>query len=205
MNGFRGFLAGCVVLALALHLPVAGVAQETTRGLVNAVSFSPLPGDAPLRVRTLDNSATAIALREELEGALRFNGFPVTKGDTPLVLTLDSKELIGSWDDRGGALIEADRGYDETLRKDTDRYVLNIFNSRKGGLINRGEKSGRVQRTRYRLDATLADTRTGQTIWHGWAVADFAGGDRDALMKSMIPALTDTFSQSVQQQPFTVR
>ncbi len=198
---------GCVVAGLGVLFWAHGSGVEAAaagpdQGTLNAVAFDRLPDERVIAVRSLDDSEDNLALKAHIEAVLRSRGFGVTEGAARLVLTFQTSAVVGAWDDRSGALIEAQRYHDETIRKDLDSYMLNLFNSRKGSLLERPGPPTRVQPSQYRLDATLDDRSTGRRVWQGWMVAALQRGAPELLVRAMVPPLIDSVGTTVRSQAF---
>ncbi len=196
----RRFRRACLALATALVVLAghsAGVAAQDAAGAVlNAVSYQPIPDREPIHVRVLDNSDASAALKQQFEQALRARGYAIASVPVTLVLTVSPSDEPGFWSYESGALITAERGYNERAGKDLDSYQLNLYDTRKGGLINRPERPAEVSPSRYRLDARLENMSSGRTLWHGWTTADLGRGDGRWLVEAMIPGLADNLGKT---------
>ena len=91
----RMFCNGLLILVLALPTTGAAWAQEP-EGLMNSVSFKPLPAGSVIRVRALDNSDYNLVLQADFESALRSKGYTVSQ-NASIIFTFETRNEIGSW------------------------------------------------------------------------------------------------------------
>ncbi len=196
------------VLFVCLAVVAAGpaAAQGTDQGLLNAVAYQPVPADTAIRVRPLDNSDDNLVVQKDLEEALRGAGYTVAE-DAPLVLTFEIRNEQGAWSDSGTrTLLELQARGGET-GGESARARFNIFDSGRGGLLNRGRGKGTtiVTPTMYRLDATLDDRTAGRRLWQAWTTAPLGQWTALPLTRAMVPAVVDNIGQTVRRQPFALR
>src|SRR5512133_2929892 len=95
--GMGRLLSSSVTLALAALAGSLAWAEPTGEGTLNAVAVEPMPADAALEVRGLDNSAEKLAIERQMEAALAGRGFRMGTDDASLVLTIDTGERVGAW------------------------------------------------------------------------------------------------------------
>ena len=196
----------CALAVVILGIGVApALAQLQVDAVLNAVSYRPIPDSRPIHVRVLDNSEAKAAVKRRFERALTARGYALTQSEDHLVLTIESSDELGFWSYESGALITADRGYSEIARKDLDSYQVSIYDTRKGGLINRPERPAGVNPTRYRLDARLEDRDSGRTLWQGWTTANLDRGDGRDLILMMVPTLADNVGTTVRSESVSLR
>lgn len=200
-----GRLATPAMVCLALVVCWAGPALGAGDATLNAVLYRPIPTGEPIHVRALDNSPDQEQLKRQFEAALVSRGIAIRREPANLVLTLQPQDQTGFWSYRSGALIEAQRGYNELARKDLDSYTVNLYDSSKGGLINKPGRAEGINRSRYRLEARLEERSSGRTLWQGWTTAELQYGDGQTLLRSMVPALADSVGETVREQTVDLR
>ncbi|MCW8836665.1 MAG: hypothetical protein OQJ99_09905 [Rhodospirillales bacterium] len=178
-------------------------------GVVNAVSYQPLPASPLIAVEPLDDSADSKAMQVDFVQALKAKGFTITGvDDATLVFTFATSNIMGAWSkgDRR-TILEIDRSGGKSDEDDVDNKVmLNIYNSSRGALVNKGsgDSKSATHPAKYRIDVTLDDRKAKQRIWQAWATADVERGDSYTLTKSMIPVLSGIIGQTVRRQGFSV-
>ena len=196
--------------SLGLFLPVLlmlsgtpAVAQDIGEGLLNAVSYRAIPADAPVTVRTLDNSESNLILKEEFERQLRERGHPVSE-DADFVLTFDVRDVPGAYASNESRYVLEFQGRNATGDDDVARARVNIFDSDRGGLINegRGGDTSIVTPGQHRLDVTIEDRAERRRLWQGWAVARTTEAESLSVTRGMVPVLSDHIGQTVRRKTF---
>ena len=178
-------------------------AQE---GVLNSVGYEDIAPGTPIRVSPLDNSDQNLLLQELFERGLKAKGYAITR-DANLVLSFESRNMVGAWTNGGvRTLIEFKNNWDRA-GQDPPQVNLNIYNSSRGGLLNKGHSGGTsiVTPSHYRLDAFLDDSTSGQRIWQSWATADFNSAGSGAASQAMVPVMVDHLGSTVKNQPFSAR
>ncbi|OHC73215.1 MAG: hypothetical protein A3G18_09155 [Rhodospirillales bacterium RIFCSPLOWO2_12_FULL_58_28] len=196
-----GWLSACLIVLAS----VSAFAENNGDGLLNSVSYKPLPANMPIAVRAMDNSDENMVLVREFEGALRAGGYTVSPG-ADLILTFETRDELGAWSDHGKrTLLElsAKGGYEGG---EDAKARFNVYNSQKGGILNKGRGGTSITTpSQYRIDVTIEDKTNGKSLWQAWAVADLGASDGAVLVKNMVPVLVKHLGQTVKQQSFTVR
>lgn len=172
-------------------------------GLLNAVSFQPLPEGAALFVRPLDNSDRNIAIQAEFERELKRKGYTVSK-DATLIFSFETRDSAGSWTGGGpNRFVELSNNHDQS-GVNAPQVRFNLFNSTRGGLLNPGRKDRirTVTPSRFRIDVTIDDKTNGKRLWQGWSTADIGIGTTRAMSRSMIPAIVNGLGKTVKKKSF---
>lgn len=179
-------------------------ANAADAGVLNAVSYHPLPATVSVQVRPLDNSDENIVLQEAFENALRDRSIVVSTG-APLILTFETRGSVGAWEDTGQRSFlelqaQGGRGGGE---KASAR--VNLFDSNRGGLLNQGKGTLITTPSQYRLDATIDERSSGKRLWHAWGIADLGNSDGLSLTRFMVPLMVKKLGQTVRSEAFSVR
>ncbi len=191
-------LVGCLVVAPA---------ARADQGIVNSVSYLPLPTPTTIQVRPFDDSSENIVLKTEIEASLRAAGFGVAE-KSDLILNFETSDEIGAWsstDRRSIIELESKGGRDGG---ENARAQVNIFNSTSGALLNKGRRAGTSITTpsSYRIDVNIEQTTTRKQLWQGWAIGNLGGAvDGRELVRQMVPAVVGTVGKTVRQQRFELR
>ena len=200
MVRFR-FMFTLVVVLVTVH----AAAQEGPTGVLNAVSFRPVPQGAPILVRPLNDTDENLAIKKEIEEALTARGFRL--GDDPkgIVLTFESKTQPGFWTSpprRKFIELQGSAGSGTRVDKGS-RGVVNLYDSQQGAVFNEGKRTAVTPAaTLFRLDVNIDDKTEGKSLWLAWAVANLAEGDPATLARAMVPAIVDTIGEGAKEQPF---
>ncbi|MEE8394356.1 MAG: hypothetical protein V3R66_08425 [Rhodospirillales bacterium] len=195
---------GCLfILYGALAYGAAG-AESGDQGLMNAVSYMPLSRGSPIAVRPLDDSDQNMILQQEFERALSDRGYTVSR-DAQLVLTFETRDVVGAWSGTGPRTMLELQNNEDRVGSQTPKVMLNIYNSTRGGVLNKGQSGTRiVTPSQYRIDATIDDRSNGKRLWQAWAVADLGHRDSISLTKAMIPVMVGNLGLTVKRQPFNL-
>lgn len=196
MKRFGGAIAA---LLLALG-PVC--AQEATQGVLNAVSYRPIPEGVPFMVQTLDDSSTSVAAGQEFEARLRRVGRAVAaKGS--LVFTIEVTTVEGAWSDEGRRTVLEFSSHGDSPVGEDRKVRFNLFDSSQGGIINRGDGergTNIVTRGRHRVEASLDDREAGRRLWQGWIEAGLERQDSEAVVRAMVAPLVERLGQTVRRE-----
>ncbi|NQU59891.1 MAG: hypothetical protein HQ512_02070 [Rhodospirillales bacterium] len=194
----------CLLSAFLLSL--AAGTSAFAEGLVNAVSFQPIPAGSAIFVRPLDNSDQNLVLLADFEKALKKKGYTISK-DADLILTFETLDSAGSWTGGGtNPFIELSNNHDQSGVK-APRVHFNLFNSARGGLLNpdRQEKTRTVTPSRFRIDVTLDDKTNGKRLWQGWSSSDIAISVNPSATRTMIPVIIDGLGKNVKEKSFPLQ
>jgi len=192
-----------VVVAIAMATSSV-LAQAGSEGILNAVSYRPLPTEASIRVQALDNSDENLTLVEVVKEALTASGYKLAE-DGGMILTVETRSEIGAWSttDRRHVLeiqSQTNSHSDETQVK------LNLFDSNTGGILNKGSSGTSITTaSQYIVEISLDDATNGKRLWQAWAAADLGQSDSLTLMRGMIPALSDALGKTVSRKTFQLQ
>lgn len=184
-------------------LAVAGVRAD---GLMNAVSYRPLPSGSAIFVRPMDNSDQNLTLQKDFELALRRKGYTISESAN-LILTFETRDAAGAWTGGGpNPYIELSDNHDQT-GVNAPRVRFNLFNSSRGGLFNpdRTEITRMVTPSSFRIDATIDDKTNGKRLWQGWSTTDIGASGARNLTRAMVPVLVDVVGQTVRRKSFPLQ
>ena len=196
--GTGRLLLSFVLLALAAMMGSVARAEPTGEGSLNAVAFEPMPADAAMEVRVLDDSTENLAIKREMESALTGRGFRIGTDEAPLVLTIDTGDRVGAWnttsqidripvmDDRGRLFPQGELDVTRQVRLPLPRTTI-------------------VTPAQYRIGVTIDDRRSGARIWQGWTIADLSQGEPAELASAMVPKLADSLGRTVREERFPLQ
>ena len=205
LRSFRLLAAACAVcVAFASSVASAQTPLEggSPDGQVNAVKFDPVPAGAAITVRALDNSDTSLSLQAAFEKALAAAGYRIAP-DSQLVFTFETRNAVGAWSDSGRRSILELEGHGGRMGGEDARAKLNLFNSSRGGLFNKGQgETNIVTQGRYRIDATLDDRGTRKRVWQGWAECELGRYTDQELLEAMVPFVAAAVGQTVRAKAF---
>ena len=92
----RRLLSSFIIFATAMMACSFAWAGATGEATLNAVAFQHYPADASIQISVLDDSEENLAIVGELQRALTQRGFSLAADHGPLVLTLETGDLVGA-------------------------------------------------------------------------------------------------------------
>jgi hypothetical protein len=190
-------------LAAFFSVWISATSVVYAEGLMNAVSFRPVPAGSAIFVRPLDNSDRNLILQKDFERTLKRKGYTVSK-DADLIMTFETRDAAGSWVGGGpNRFVELSNNHDQS-GTDAPRVRLNLFNSARGGLLNpdRKEATRTVTPSSFRIDVTIDNKTDGKRHWQGWSSADTGTGSSRQMTRAMIPVIVDGLGKTIKQEPF---
>ena len=196
------------VLVIAMSFLGAGglFPAAAQQGLINSVAYGEIAPGTPIAVRPLDNSDQNLVLQEHFERQLKAKGYAVSE-DANLVLSFETRDVVGAWSDGGVRTVIELKNNRHRTGQDPPQVNVNIYNSSRGGLLNKGRGGGTSITTpsQYRLDAIIDDRSNGERIWQAWATANLRSAGRRAVSEAMVPALDEHLGSTVKNKPFSTR
>lgn len=180
------------------------LAQAHGEGILNAVSYRPLPADTSIRVQALDNSDENLALIEEVKNALTARGHGVSD-DGRMILTVETRSEIGAWSTTERRHVVEIQSQTNSHSDDT-QVKFNLFDSNTGGILNEGTSgTSIVTPSQYVVEISVDDANDGKRLWQAWAAADLGQSDSLDLMRGMIPALSEALGKTISRKPFQIQ
>lgn len=204
--GVEGFTVKRFVFLSLFFLLSTLAAGVRADGLMNAVSYRPLPLGSAIFVRPMDNSDQNLTLQKDFENALRRKGYTISES-ADLILTFETRDAAGAWTGGGpNPYIQLSDNHDQT-GINAPRVRFNLFNSSRGGLFNpdRIETTRMVTASSFRIDANIDDKTNGKRLWQGWSTTDIGPGGARDLMRAMVPVLVNIVGQTVRRKSFPLR
>jgi len=190
------FAAGMLLLSSA---------SAWSDGIINAVSYRAITPNTAIAVSPLDNSDVNMALKKEIEAELTNAGYKVVEKST-LVLTFETRSAAGTWGSSDRRSVLEIEGHGGKKGDDYQKARLNIFDSGRGGLLNKGDNpTAAGTPNRYRMDITIDDRQAKRRLWQGWATADLGLYEKDDLARAMIPVMTRNLGKTVRREKFEIK
>ncbi len=184
----------------AWAVALQAVPAHSGEGILSAVVYQPLPAGVAIAVRPLDNSDANLVLQKEFERQLRRRGHRVSPNGM-LILTFETHNVVGSWSEPERRTIIELEGRNAVGDDDSTKARVNIYDSKRGGILNKGQGGPSVVTpSQFRLDVTI-DSRQGcKRLWQGWTVANQGRTDGLMLTRAMVPALVGNLGKTVRGQ-----
>lgn len=202
MRRFSILSALAFAFALSFQTMAASFAQGRGEGLMNAISYKPLPQGTAYSVQALDNSDQNMILKKEFETILRSRGFAISS-DAQLVITFETRDKLGGYTTRNRrAILELDAHGGREGGEDA-RMRLNLYDSNSGGLFNQGKGETSIMTpSQYRLEVSIDNRSNGKRHWQAWAVTNLDRSDGTTLIRAMIPQMVENMGKTVKSLTF---
>lgn len=190
-----------LLLAMVLLAPFDATGAEDM-GTMNAIASEPMKPGRVIQLRSLDDNESNLALEADIRQALKRAGYQL-RDDADLVLTFETRQTEGAYSSNRRTILEVE-GENATGDDEYLKTRMSIFNSKSGGVLNKGRESGTktVTAPQYRLDFFLDDRSNGKRVWQGWATADLGLRDAPHLNGAMVPFLVQNLGKTVKNNAF---
>lgn len=186
------------VLWIAYAPPSAVTAQQPEEGVLNAVSFEPLPEGAAVLVRPLDDTDENLAIKKEFEAAMAAGGLNVATDDARLVLSFETREEVAAGPAPRPQTTVRFQGQEGRMSMSDAKNVPKLIQAPREGT--------RIYRpSRYRINATIDDKLAGTRLWQGWVVTDLGEHTPLILAKALVPAIVDSIGRNVKEERFPLQ
>jgi len=194
------FLLGIVIIITASFAFISSSAWAE-QGVINAMAFKNLPTNKIIQVQAMDNSDDNLVLLGIFETALKKQGYTISP-DAPVTLTFDIRSDIGAWSTKDPALFELSLNGGRT-GGERAKAKINLFDSANGGLLNNSRPDTTiVTPSRYQIDTSIEDSRSGKRYWQAWTKADLGAFDSLALTREMVPVIVQGIGKTMRREKF---
>ncbi|MEQ8320842.1 MAG: hypothetical protein RH946_11295 [Rhodospirillales bacterium] len=195
----RGFFAfsACVLGVLIYTSPLSAQGVE-----LNAVSFADIPQGESVAVETFNDAEEILKLKEIFEEELRLQGYTVNDSGR-LILSFETQDSSGKWSGGGPNRLVEIGNSDNHTGKDAPDVRVNIFDSKRGGLLNPKRDTGitQVSPSQLRIDASIEDRQTGKRLWQGWSVSNQGSStEEDMTHQSMVKPIIENIGKTVRSE-----
>lgn len=195
----RGFFAfsACVLGVLIYTSPLSAQGVE-----LNAVSFADIPRGESVAVETFNDADEILKLKKIFEDELRLQGYTVSDSGR-LILSFETQDSSGKWSGGGPNRLVEIGNSDNHTGKDAPDVRVNIFDSKRGGLLNPKRDTGitQVSPSQLRIDASIEDRQTGKRLWQGWTVSKQGSSTEDDMAhQSMVKPIIENIGKTVRSE-----
>jgi hypothetical protein len=187
---------------LAAFIVSASASKAEGDGILNAVTYAPLPQKLSVEVRPFDDSDRNLEIKREIEHTLQIKGIQ-TSDNAPYVMSFEVRDRLGFLSSAGKRYILSFETKGGRTGGENTQARVNVFDSRQGGLLNKGDGDSRVsKKTVYRLEINLEFRDSGKRLWDAWAEAQLSGGDSIDLTRRMIKPILNNIGKTVKNTSF---
>ncbi len=179
-------------------LALTALSAQAAEGIINAISFRPIPTQATIAVRPWDNSDENMKTAQLIKTQLKSLGYKIAP-NAKITLSFETKNELGKWS-RGTKNKSVEFSAEAGSATENDAKVrLNIFSSSEGGILNPAKKSGENILSKISLEITL-DQQNGPRLWQGEAVAGVRQTDSASVIYRLTPILVDQLGKTVRRK-----
>jgi len=176
--------------------------SSADEGIINAVSFRPIPSATTIVVRPWDNSDENMNTVRLIEAQLRDLGYKISP-QAKFTLSFESKSSLGKWSSSSrNTSVELKAESSSSEGKDAE-VRLNLFSSSKGGVLNPSTTPGENILSKVSLEITL-DQKNGPRLWQGEAIAGVHQTDTVSVARRLTPILLDHFGKTVARKTVNI-
>jgi hypothetical protein len=96
--------------------------------------------------------------------------------------------------------------HDDQSGTDLPRFHFNLFNSKRGGILNpnRIEKIRTVTPSSFRIEVTIDEKANGRRVWEGWSSINSRIGRGQEPSRKMVSVLVENLGQNINRKPFSL-
>jgi len=196
--GARIYSTRLFSLALFVGMVLSPTYSKAEEGIINAVSFRPIPVNAAVVVKPWDNSDENLRTARIIESQLQSLGYTLSP-KAKLTLSFETKKALGKWSGESKNNSVEFKAESSTATGKEAEVRLNLFSSSEGGILNPSRKHGENTLTKMSLEITL-DQQNGPRLWQGEAFAGIHQTDSGALVRRLTPLLLDQLGKTVRRK-----
>jgi len=193
------------LLAISLLALLLGPSALKAEGLISTVSFLPIPSGSTISVRLLDNSDSNLVLQKDFEQALIKKGYLIGKDGT-FLFTFETRDFAGAWAGGGENRFIEWSNHDDQSGIEAPRVHINLFNSKRGGILNSSHKDMTriVTPSSFQIKVTVDNKSNGKRIWEGRGSVSSHIGSNQETSRKVIPVLVESLGQTVSRKTFSL-
>ena len=153
------------IILILLYFIATPSPSQADEGIINAVSFRPIPAATVIVVQPWNNSDENVNTARLIENQLRDLGYKISP-QANFTLSFDSKSSLGKWSSSSrNTSVELKAESSTASGKDIE-VRLNLFSSSEGGVLNPNKTPGENILSKVSLKITL-DQKNGPRLWQG--------------------------------------
>jgi len=189
-------------LLFLLCFMVISMPSRAEDGVINAVSFRPIPSATSIVVRPWDNSDENMNTARLIEAQLRHLGYKISP-QANFTLSFESKSSLGKWSSSSRNTSVELKAESSAAGGEDAEVRLNLFSSSKGGMLNPSITPGENILSKVSLEITL-DQKNGPRLWQGEAIAGVHQTDTASVARRLTPVLLDHLGKTVRRKTVNI-
>ena len=190
------------ILLILLYFIATPSPSQADEGIINAVSFRPIPAATVIVVQPWDNSDENINTARLIKNQLRDLGYKISP-QANFTLSFDSKSSLGKWSS-SSRNTSVELKAESSIASGKDAEVrLNLFFSSEGGVLNPNKTPGENILSKVSLKITL-DQKNGPRLWQGKAIAGVHQTDTVSVARRLTPVLLDYLGKTISRKSVNI-
>ena len=190
-----------ILLFLLCFIAISSPLQAD-EGIINAVSFRPIPSATAIVVQPWDNSDENLNTARLIEAQLRDLGYKISP-HAKYTLSFESKSSLGKWSSSSRNTSVEFKAEGSSSEGEDAEVRLNLFSSSKGGVLNPSTTPGENILSKVSLEITL-DQENGARLWQGEAIAGVHQTDTASVARRLTPVLLDHFGKTIRRKTVNI-
>ena len=190
------------IILILLYFIATPSPSQADEGIINAVSFRPIPAATVIVVQPWNNSDENVNTARLIENQLRDLGYKISP-QANFTLSFDSKSSLGKWSSSSrNTSVELKAESSTASGKDAE-VRLNLFSSSEGGVLNPNKTPGENILSKVSLKITL-DQKNGPRLWQGKAIAGVHQTDTVSVARRLTPVLLDYLGKTISRKSVNI-
>jgi len=142
------------IILILLYFIATPSPSQADEGIINAVSFRPIPAATVIVVQPWNNSDENVNTARLIENQLRDLGYKISP-QANFTLSFDSKSSLGKWSSSSRNTSVELKAESSTANGKDAEVRLNLFSSSEGGVLNPNKTPGENILSKVSLKITL--------------------------------------------------
>ena len=190
------------IILILLYFIATPSPSQADEGIINAVSFHPIPAATVIVVQPWNNSDENVNTARLIENQLRDLGYKISP-QANFTLSFDSKSSLGKWSSSSRNTSVELKAESSTVSGKDAEARLNLFSSSEGGVLNPNKTPGENILSKVSLKITL-DQKNGPRLWQGKAIAGVHQTDTVSVARRLTPVLLDYLSKTISRKSVNI-
>ena len=190
------------ILLILLYFIATPSPSQADEGIINAVSFRPIPAATVIVVQPWNNSDENVNTARLIENQLRDLGYKISP-QANFTLSFDSKSSLGKWSSSSRNTSVELKAESSTANGKDAEVRLNLFSSSEGGVLNPNKTPGENILSKVSLKITL-DQKNGPRLWQGKAIAGVHQTDTVSVARRLTPVLLDYLGKTISRKSVNI-
>tara|TARA_B100002003_G_scaffold64790_1_gene60208 strand:- start:4023 stop:4619 length:597 start_codon:yes stop_codon:yes gene_type:complete len=190
------------IILILLYFIATPSPSQADEGIINAVSFRPIPAATVIVVQPWNNSDENINTARLIENQLRDLGYKISP-QANFTLSFDSKSSLGKWSSSSrNTSVELKAESSTASGKDAE-VRLNLFSSSEGGVLNPNKTPGENILSKVSLKITL-DQKMARGFGRARQLPGVHHTDTVSVARRLTPVLLDYLGKTISRKSVNI-